>query len=226
VTDFVLIPGAGGNASYWTWLVPELAARGHQASAVDIPQDDPTLGLADWADVVVQAIGDRRDVVLVAQSLGGFTAPMVAARVPVRMIVMVNAMVPLRGERPDEWWTATDSGAARQAADEAAGRDPEFSLDAHFFHDVPPDRLAELMAMPPPREPSATAMASVCEFTTWPDQVRVVVGRDDRFFPADFQRQVAQGRLGLEVDEVPGGHLAAISYPAELAAKLDDLAPS
>jgi pimeloyl-ACP methyl ester carboxylesterase len=225
VSDFVLIPGAGGNASYWTWLVPELTARGHDAQGVDIPQDDPALGLAGWAEVVVRTIGPRRDVVLVAQSLGGFIAPMVADRVPVRMVVLVNAMVPIPGERPDGWWEATGSSSARQTADVAAGREPAFDMDRHFFHDVPPDRLAELMSMPPPREPSATAMADSCTFTRWPDEVRVIVGHDDRFFPAEFQRRVARNRLGVEADEVPGGHLAAISYPSELATKLVEYAP-
>ncbi len=45
---------------------------------------------------------------------------------------------------------------------------------------------------------------------------RVIAGRDDRFFPLDFQRRVARERLGAEVDEVPGGHLVALSQPAEL----------
>jgi pimeloyl-ACP methyl ester carboxylesterase len=225
VADFVLIPGAGGNASYWTWLVPELVTRGHTANAVDIPQDDPALGLVDWAQGVVDAIGSRRDVVLVAQSLGGFTAPMVAERVPVRMVVLVNAMVPLPGERPNDWWEATGSSSAREAADMAVGREPGFDMNTHFFHDVPADRLTELMSMPPPREPSATAMGDRCLFTCWPDDVRVVVGRDDRFFPAGFQRRIAQSRLGIDVDEIPGGHLGAISHPSELASKLVQYAP-
>jgi hypothetical protein len=35
---------------------------------------------------------------------------------------------------------------------------------------------------------------------------------------------VAADRLGLPVEEVPGGHLAALSYPAELAERLVALA--
>jgi pimeloyl-ACP methyl ester carboxylesterase len=48
----------------------------------------------------------------------------------------------------------------------------------------------------------------------------VIAGRDDRFFPLEFQRRVARDRLGLDVDVVPGGHLAAMSHPAELAAQI------
>jgi pimeloyl-ACP methyl ester carboxylesterase len=48
----------------------------------------------------------------------------------------------------------------------------------------------------------------------WPDvPTRVLVGRDDRLFPADFQRRVARERLGIEADEIGGGHLLALSQP-------------
>ena len=96
MTTYVLIPGAGGNASHWDELAPLLRTRGHEVIAVDIMQDDPALGLADYAHTVDDAIGGRDGVVLVAQSLGGFTAPMV--RSPVVMIVLLNAMIPLPGE--------------------------------------------------------------------------------------------------------------------------------
>ena len=49
---------------------------------------------------------------------------------------------------------------------------------------------------------------------------RVIAGRDDRFFPLEFQQEVARERLGTGVDEVPGGHLAALSRPAELTDQL------
>ncbi len=49
-----------------------------------------------------------------------------------------------------------------------------------------------------------------CAFERWPDiPIKVVVGSDDRFFPPAFQRRVAKERLGLEADEIPGGHLIA-----------------
>jgi pimeloyl-ACP methyl ester carboxylesterase len=48
----------------------------------------------------------------------------------------------------------------------------------------------------------------------------VLAGQDDRFFPLDFQRRVARERLDTGVTEVPGGHLAALSRPAELADQL------
>src|SRR5262245_5781628 len=84
---FILIPGAGGVAWYWHRVVPLLQAAGHDAIAVDLPGDDERASLSTYADRVVQAIHRRTDVALVAQSLGGFTAPLVCARARVRMLV-------------------------------------------------------------------------------------------------------------------------------------------
>jgi alpha/beta hydrolase family protein len=196
-------------------LVPELESRGHRAVAVDIQENDSSMDLNGFAAVVEAAIGNHADVILVAQSLGGFTAPMVHK--PVKMIVLLKAMIPWPGESPNEWWDNTDSGSARREADLAAGRDPEFDLDRHFLHDLPDDAKAELLSAQV-REPSSAAMAQPCEFARWPAvPKKVLIGRDDRFFPAEFQRRVAKQRLGLDAHEIPGGHLVALSNPSGVA---------
>jgi len=110
--SFVLIPGAGGAAWYWHRLVPLLCQAGHEAIAVELPGDDETAGLPEYARLVADAYGDRGDVVLVAQSLGAFTAPLVAAIVPVTAIVFVNAMIPVPGETPGGWWDNTTARAS------------------------------------------------------------------------------------------------------------------
>lgn len=217
---FVLIPGAGGSAWTWHLLVRELAGRGHEAVAVDIREDDPLLGLEDYAATVLEAVDGRGESVLVAHSMGAFTAPMVAERTPLRMLVLVNPMTPVPGETPGGWWEATGQPTAREAAERAAGRDPEITEDATFFHDLPePVREA---ARREGRAPSATAFGQPCAFTRWPQvPLRVVVGRDDRFFPLAFQQRLVRERLGLEPDVMGGGHLLALSRPAELADRLE-----
>jgi pimeloyl-ACP methyl ester carboxylesterase len=219
LSAFVLIPGAGGARWYWHLLIPGLERLGHEAIAVDIREDDPALGLPEYADRVRAAIGERDDVVLVAQSLGGFTASMVAADTPVSMIVLVNAMIPLPGETPGEWWGTTGSEDARRANDEAAGRSTEFDEQTHFLHDIDPAVAAS--GASEQRAPSPTPFGQPCAFERWPDvPIHVVVGRGDRFFPADFQRAVARDRLSIEADEIAGGHLVALSNPSGLAAQL------
>lgn len=219
MATFVLIPGAGGHGAYWNRLIPALERRGHEAVGIDIPENEPGTHLTDWVGFVDRAVGDRSDVVLVAQSLGAFLAPLVDK--PIGMIVFLNAMIPLPGETPDEWWGNTDSGAARLAKAEADGRDPTFDLYNDFLHDLPEDAAAELMSGEA-REPADSAMADRCEFKSWPDvPMKVVVGRDDRFFPADFQCRIAKDRLGIDADVIPGGHLVALANPEGLADLLD-----
>src|SRR6201996_594121 len=87
---FALIPGAGGVAWYWHRVAPLLQEAGHEAIAVDLPGDDPAAGLTEYARLTASAIKDRSNVVLVAQSLGGFTAALVAAKVPLAALIFVN----------------------------------------------------------------------------------------------------------------------------------------
>ena len=221
MTSFVLVPGAGGDSWYWSRLVPELESRGHEAVAVDIREDDPALGLPEYADITLAAIGSRTDVVLVGQSMGAFTVAVVAERVGPRQIVLMNPMIPVPRETPGEWWDATGSGAARAAADEAAGRSGEFDEETYFLHDLSPELRQEAYATA--RGPSDTPFGQPCEFTSWPDvPLHVITGADDRFFPASFQQRLAAERLGIEPDAIPGGHLVALSNPKGVADLLVD----
>jgi pimeloyl-ACP methyl ester carboxylesterase len=216
---FVLIPGAGGAAWYWHRVVPELRARGHEAVAVDLPGADESAGLPEYADAVTAAIDGRPDVVVVGQSMGGFTAPVACARIPVRLLVLVNAMIPLPGETPGAWWGNTGWEPARVAAAQAGGYPAEFDLAAYFLHDVPAEVVAAGEGHAYPE--ADMAFGQPCAIERWPDvPTRVLAGRDDRFFPLEFQRRVAGERLGADVDVVPGGHLVALSRPAELAHQL------
>jgi hypothetical protein len=224
VSTFVLIPGAGGVAWYWHRTVPLLWARGHKALAVDLPGDDAAAGLPEYMRLVVEAVRGRQDVVLVAQSLGGFTAPLVAAKVPIRALVLVNAMIPVPGETPGAWWGNTGAVQARIAAAEAAGYDTAFDPQVYFLHDMAPELAAA--GEPHQRPENAAVFASVCDFDAWPAvPIRVVAAVDDRFFPVGFQRTVARDRLGLEPDLLPGGHLIALTQPAALANYLLSVTP-
>jgi pimeloyl-ACP methyl ester carboxylesterase len=222
MTTYVLIPGAGGDAWYWHLLVPELRERSLEAVAAVLPADDDSAGLAEYADAVVGAIGDRTDLVLVAQSLGGFTAPLVCERVAVDLLVMLNAMVPSPGESAGDWWSNT--GHAKARAEQAArdGRDlADEDLRDAFFHDVPPEVTEEAWARGEPRQ-SETPFAQPWPLEKWPDvPTRFLQGRDDRFFPVEFQRWVVGERLGITFDEMAGGHLVALSRPKELADRLE-----
>ncbi len=192
-----------------------LVAAGREVIAVDLPGDDQTAGLASYAELVVEAIGARSEVVLVAGSLGGFTAPLVCERVPVRELVLVNAMIPDPGETARDWWLHTGALEAQAEAARAGGYGP-FDVATYFLHDVNAETAAEGEAYQ--RSEADIAFESVCDFTAWPATgIRVLVGADDRFFPVALQRQVARDRLGITPDLLPGGHLLPLVQPQPVA---------
>jgi len=99
-----LIPGSDGSDWYWHLVSPLLREKGYQVVAVDLPATDPTAGFDAYAGAVISAIGTRPDeLIVVAQSLGGFIAPLVADRVPVSQLILLNAMVPRLRETAGEW---------------------------------------------------------------------------------------------------------------------------
>lgn len=219
---FVLIPGAGGSAWYWHRVTPLLVAAGVPALAVDLPAADDSADLTTYADIVTSAAADAGGpVVLVGQSMGAFTAPMVADRVPTALIVLVNPMVPTAGESPGHWWDATGQDRAMAAHFRRIGlAHKEFDPVEDFFHDVPAEVREEAFRQPEPRQ-SDTPFGQPWPLGEWPDApTRVVAGSDDRLFPLEFQRRVVRERLGLDVDVLPGGHLMALSRPRELAERL------
>src|SRR5688500_19358048 len=120
MATFVLIHGGGDVGWYWHLLEAELRSRGHDVVAPDLPCDDDSAGLVEYADAVVEAVGDRRNLVVVGQSYGGFTAPLVADRLPVDVLVLLAAMIPSPGETPEDWWSNTGYSLA---AKEQAARD-------------------------------------------------------------------------------------------------------
>lgn len=205
---FALLPGAGCEPWIWHRVLPELQQRGHDAIAVRLPYHDQRAGLSDYADAVASAIGTREDVALVAQSIAGFVAPLVCTRLPVRLLVLVNAMIPVPGETAGAWWEHVDHASA--LAPVVAEYGPLDSWDAAaqvavFLNDVEPALAAESASHVGP--PGAGIFSSPLEVDAWPDvPTRGLAGRRDRFFPLEFQRRVARERLQLELDEIDCGH--------------------
>jgi pimeloyl-ACP methyl ester carboxylesterase len=211
----VLIHGAGDSSWYWHLLEPELRARGHDVVAPDLPCEDDSAGLSEYADVVVDAIAERHELVLVAQSAAGFVAPLVCTRLPVKLLVLLAGLIPAPGEPASDWWTNT-------------GYEPlhgEWSGDevATFYHDLPPDLARE--ALEHGRAQSDTPSREPWSLNTWPDvPTRFLLCRDDRLLPADFLRRIVRERLGIAADEIDGGHCVALSRPKELAERLEAFA--
>jgi len=218
LSTFVLIHGGGDVGWSWHLVEAELRARGHDVVAPDLPGDDDSLELDDYARAVVAAVADRRDLVVVAHSFGGFTAPLVAVRLPVDALVFVAGMVPSPGEAPGDWWDRT---GYRKAVEEQAARDGGATGNqdpyVSFYHDVPRDLAAQALSKER-AHPSAACNASPWPLEALPDvPTHFVLCTEDRFFPPDFLRRVVAERLGVVPDEIAAGHCVALSRPKELA---------
>jgi len=212
MATYVLIHGAGDVGWYWHLEEAELRARGHDVVAPDLPCEDDSAGLPEYADAVIEAIGDRTDLVVVAQSLGAFTAPLVCGRVAVDLFVLIAPMIPAPGEAPADYWTNT-----RYEDEVRESFDDEIAL---FYQDVPPELAAE--ALKRGRRQSEVRMHEPSPLRSWPVvPTRVLLCRDDRLFPPPFLRRVAEERLGITPDEIDGGHTPALSRPRELAERLE-----
>jgi pimeloyl-ACP methyl ester carboxylesterase len=212
MSTFALVHGGGGSAWDWHLVVPELLERGHDPVAVDLPSEDPGAGWSEYVDTVVEAVGDRPPpLVVVGHSLGGFTAPLVCTRLPVDLLIFLAGMVPAPGELFEDWWKNTGY--------ESSG------YDDLFYHDVPPGLAAE--AQTRERDESSAALQQPWPLEAWPDvPTRYLLCRDDRMFTAEWARRHARERLGVEADEVDGGHYVTLSRPRELADRLDSYAAS
>ncbi len=221
--DFILVPGAGGLATlYWHLVGAQLERAGHRTFPVDLPGQAPDVGLDDYAAIIVDAIESCTEPALVAQSMGGFSAVMACDRAPVRQLVLVNAMVPAPDETPGDWWTATGAIDARIGAAEAGGYDTEFDLTTYFLHDLDAEDAVAVLSNPGIE--ADLAFAQPCAVASWPDvPTAAIIGRDDRFFPLEFQRQLLRDRVGVEATVIAGGHLLALANPVGLCKALLDL---
>ena len=214
MATYVLIHGAGDSGWYWHLVGAELGARGHEAVAPDLPIEDESAGLADYADAVVEAIGPRSELVVVAQSAGGFTAPLVCERVRVELLVLVAGLIPLPGEKGEDWWANTGYYEA-----EREPVDPADTI-ALFYHDVPPELAAE--ALTHARTQADAPSEEPWPLERWPDvPTRFLLCRQDRLLPAEWLRGVVRNRLGIEPDEIDASHCVALSRPREVADRLE-----
>ena len=167
--------------------------------------------------------GRPKTVTLVAQSMGAFSAPLACDRLPVSELVLLNAMIPAPGETAGEWWGNTGQAEAMRSNDVREGRDPDAGFDAqtHFLHDLPPEVLGTADVVRRRGAGGLHLFETGFALSGWPDvPTTVLAGRDDRFFPYEFQRRLARERLGLEAEPLPGGHLLALSQPDALVARL------
>jgi pimeloyl-ACP methyl ester carboxylesterase len=227
-TTFVLIPGAGTDPRIYGATIEALRELGHDGIAPSLPLDQAAATPSDHADAIVAALGDPppAPLVVVGQSLGAYSATIAAARLLPARLILLAPMVPAPGESAGDWWKGTGHSEAIAPLTERLGSPSDWdeaAIAEVFYHDVDEASLAASAEYE--GVPSDGLFEEPLPLETWPDvPTTVLIPREDRLFPLEFQRRVARERLGLEIEEMGGGHLPFLSRPRELAARLVDLA--
>ena len=230
----LLIHGAAHGAWAWTHVLPQLAALGHAARAIDLPGhgEDPTpvgdVTLDMYAEAVVAALHGFDDpVVLVGHSMGGYPISLAAERAPDRVarLVYVCAYLP---------WPGTSLADMRRAAPRQPllpairrshdgvwlSLDPE-QVEEKFYHDCPPGTL-ELARPRLCRQaiaPQETPIALGPAFGAVPKSY--VICDDDRAIPPEFQATMCADLPRRDVHRMACGHSPFFADPAGLAHLID-----
>jgi len=202
--------------------IEALGDLGHEGLAPPLPLQNQDAHPSDHADAVAAVLPRDAEPVVVAQSLGAFAGPLVAARALVEHLVLLAPMIPKPSETAGEWWSNTCHDEA--IADLLARHGPMSSWGPEavaevFLHDVDPHVAAENERFQ--GAPGSGMFTEPWPLERWPDvPTTVLAPAGDRLFPLEFQRRVARERLSLEIHEMPGGHLPMLSRPRELAERL------
>jgi pimeloyl-ACP methyl ester carboxylesterase len=194
--------------------------------AIDLPCEDSSLGCAPYRDIALAAIGDAGDdLIIVAHSAGGLTAPLVAAARPARRLVFISALLPLPG-RP-----FTDQNEAEgileheyQAGVETDGNGNRRWIDRDLcgrtmYSGCSPEDVA--WAFTRLRAQSSTMYTEASPLERWPNVPVTDIRGDDRLVSPPWAAKAVPERLGVESTVIQGaGHSPMLSHPQALAALL------
>ncbi len=231
MATFGLIHGAWHGGWCWKYLVPELQALGHAALTVDLPIDRRDATTIDYADAAADAFRAADDLVVVAHSMAGIVAPLVADRLPLAGIAYLCAVLRRPGmsladdradgvngdiSPPGFVGDYKSIGDGFSVVGSLAG-----AIDA-FYQDCKPEDAA--WAFSQLRRQQAF-WANPSPQRGWPDlPVASILCSDDRVINPVWSRRVARDWLGVEAIAFPGDHSPFLSRPGELAMLLDRLA--
>jgi pimeloyl-ACP methyl ester carboxylesterase len=208
MATIALIHGGGDSASSWGPVFLQLRELDHTPVAIDLPIEDPNASWPEYADAVAASVRNKSNIVVVAHSLGGFTAPLVCERVAVRQLILVAAMLPTPGALAGNYWSDAGYGAL------------EFDEET-FYHDLSPEARAR--AKRAERAQADKPMSDPWPLTAWPNvPTRFLLGRNDRALPAAVTQRVVRDRLGIDADEIDAGHCVQLAKPVELAKRIHE----
>lgn len=220
MTKLLLVHGAFHGGWCWDRLIPELAARGLDARAVDLPFTTPEADRETVAAAIDSLAASGEPVVAVGHSFGGAGLTAAAGGADGRRaashLVYLTALMHEPGQTPD--LGETPGLAALRLEGETASVDPDGAVTA-FYHRCAPEDAAWATAQLRPM-PMAVLAAPLPDHVAWRHiPSTYVVCTDDQIIAPARQRDMA-AHAGRVV-EIDSDHSPFLARPGQLAAILD-----
>jgi pimeloyl-ACP methyl ester carboxylesterase len=222
VATFVLVHGAWHGAWVWDKLRGELAARGHDSIAMDLPVSDGSATCGDYATVIEDSMKELGEPpILVGHSLAGMAVPIVASRTPVQTLVFLCAVVPsLTGDHwagtPEPAAPGTFAGIEERDDGSTVWVDMDNAIYSFYQDWDREEAVAGFKRLRP--QNSSSLWAGPYPLTEWPAcRIVSIFTTNDRSIGPAYSRYVASERLGVEPLEFHGDHSPFLSQPGTFA---------
>ena len=213
--NIVLVHGAWADGSSWSSVIERLQADGYHVTAPQFPLTSLADDVARLRQVLALQDGPT---VIAGHSYGGQVMTALGNDAPnVVGLVYIAAFGIDEGESLGGLLAQgpPTPALAHQFVDEQGFVWlTEDDFVNHFAGDVDPVKAKVLYAVQQPL--SASAFDDVMSIPAWKSLPSwYLVAQDDQALPADAERMFAN-RMGATTIEVPSGHLAMVSHPAEV----------
>ncbi len=224
-TTIVLVHGAWADGSSWNSVIERLQADGYHVTAPQFPLTSLADDVARLRNVLARLDGPT---VIAGHSYGGQVMTALGNDAPnVVALVYVAAFGIDEGESLGGLLAQgppTPALAHRFVDEQGFVWLTEDDFVNHFAGDVDPVKAKALYAVQQPL--SASAFDDVMSTPAWKSLPSwYLVAQDDQALPADVERMFAN-RMGATTIEVPAGHLAMVSHPAEVVTLTEAAAAS
>jgi pimeloyl-ACP methyl ester carboxylesterase len=232
----LLVHGSCHGAWCWDRLIPQLQARGVQATALDLPGHgtDTTppdrVTLQGYGRAVADVARDMGGpVALLGHSAGGYAISAAAMVDPqiVDKLIFLCAYLPKSGQSLSDmrkvWPSQPLVSHIRRSADGHSFTLDDAAVPDLFYHDCTPEAVAFARAnlCPQPMAPQVTPLALNEAFEAI--EKHYIVCAQDRAIPPDYQRVMASGLPPARVTELDASHSPFLSMSGPLADRLAGL---
>jgi pimeloyl-ACP methyl ester carboxylesterase len=213
--NIVLVHGAWADGSSWSSAIERLQADGYHVTAPQFPLTSLADDVARLRHVLTLQDGPT---VIAGHSYGGQVMTALGNDAPnVVGLVYIAAFGLDEGESLGGLLAQgppTPALAHQFVDEEGFVWLTEDDFVNHFAGDVDPVKAKVLYAVQQPL--STSAFSDVMSVPAWKSLPSwYLVAQDDEALPADAERMFAN-RMGATTIEVPAGHLAMVSHPAEV----------